>query len=879
VINGYVMDNLCLGAFINNQFPTNGAPGWTPDRVHVRSSTPQHTRGCLTLFRCAVTGFNLVRNIGTESEPNYRYFAGIEAGASGRLMFDFLVNARLGVDLPPTPPTPPPTPPAAPPPSTCDPSDEAGYDCRAEPEDALAGYVVHWRLLSATSIKMLVTIPDPTGFVGIGFSADGGMVGSDAVIGWPGHVEMYHLAAQDATIVGNNLVAGALTDASAALVDGNLRVAFTRPYVLSHPGAVTVVPTRPTRMIWSVGPSNSIEYHGQTRGAYTLRLDPSVGPPSAPAPPPLPPPPPGRPSPPPPPSSPRTAAEISSEEGFSFMLRSITGVPKGFEIHWRPPAGLLSSSGRRLEADDDIKILIKLPTPAGFVGIGFSADGNMIGSDAVIGWPGHVEMYHLAAQDATIVGNNLVADALTNASATIVNGTMRLEFTRPYVLSHPGAVVLQGQQSMLWSLGPSNALGYHGTNRGKFTVNYAGGAIAPSPPTLPPPPPTPPTSPTSGCTPSDEVGFEAGCKYEPPGAPDGYVLHWVLETTLRRSLAEASVKMLVTIPDPGGYVGIGFSSSGAMIGSDAVIGWPGHVEMYHLAAQDATIVGNNLVAGALTDASAALVDGNLRVAFTRPLLLSHAGAVPIDPAADLILLWSVGPGNALASHGASKGAYAVRLDGGEAGAVALTDIQKFKRLHGILMTISWGFLLPAGAVIAKFFKHKDPLWFHLHRFFQVCGLALAITGWVVALTEFGPLGGEEAEDNVKAHGILGILVMSIGFMQPCNALIRPHKDGKYRFLWECLHKGSGWFAIALAVAVITLGIDILSVQETTAFPDAKTHFWIFYGIFFGLLALLAAAGFLTGGKNGTQKSTESKSLGSSSATSDTKDHLKGASCA
>ena len=42
--------------------------------------------------------------------------------------------------------------------------------------------------------------------------------------------------------------------------------------------------------------------------------------------------------------------------------------------------------------------------------------------------------------------------------------------------------------------------------------------------------------------------------------------------------------------------------------------------------------------------------------------------------------------------------------------VGLTDIQKFKRLHGILMVTSWGFLLPAGAIIAKFFKHRDPLW-------------------------------------------------------------------------------------------------------------------------------------------------------------------------
>jgi hypothetical protein len=62
-------------------------------------------------------------------------------------------------------------------------------------------------------------------------------------------------------------------------------------------------------------------------------------------------------------------------------------------------------------------------------------------------------------------------------------------------------------------------------------------------------------------------------------------------------------------------------------------------------------------------------------------------------------------GNANIPPATPKAEYATRVDA-----------------HGALMVLSWGFLLPAGAVLARFFKHREPLWFHLHRSVQVVGL-------------------------------------------------------------------------------------------------------------------------------------------------------------
>ena len=40
-------------------------------------------------------------------------------------------------------------------------------------------------------------------------------------------------------------------------------------------------------------------------------------------------------------------------------------------------------------------------------------------------------------------------------------------------------------------------------------------------------------------------------------------------------------------------------------------------------------------------------------------------------------------------------------------------------LHGLFMFIGWGVLLQAGAFIGRYFRHKDPWWFKMHRGLQV----------------------------------------------------------------------------------------------------------------------------------------------------------------
>ena len=168
-------------------------------------------------------------------------------------------------------------------------------------------------------------------------------------------------------------------------------------------------------------------------------------------------------------------------------------------------------------------------------------------------------------------------------------------------------------------------------------------------------------------------------------------------------------------------------------------------------------------------------------------------------------------------------------------------LRQIHLIHGSLMMVSWGFLLPSGTLIAKFFKHRpDGLWFKLHRAIQFLGLLLAVIGWAIALRNFNVF--MDVGFHNYRHGICGMTVMILGLMQPLNALIRPHapendddvKTTK-RLLWEIWHKSSGYGAVLLAVPTIILGtLSLPNIEDQT-----KVQVGYGLGCIGGLLLLVA----------------------------------------
>lgn len=158
--------------------------------------------------------------------------------------------------------------------------------------------------------------------------------------------------------------------------------------------------------------------------------------------------------------------------------------------------------------------------------------------------------------------------------------------------------------------------------------------------------------------------------------------------------------------------------------------------------------------------------------------------------------------------------------------------------HGSLMLIAWGFLLPSGAIIAKFFKHRpDGLWFKIHRVCQMTGLVLGIIGFIIALVYSSALQDKGSGSLNYPHAVMGVTVMTIGMFQPLNAFFRPkHVEGAQqsteRQIFEFVHKGLGWGVIVLAAVTIGIGTTLLSTKEQ------QRTFQVCYGALIGGLLLL-----------------------------------------
>ncbi|KAH9620522.1 hypothetical protein KSS87_018082 [Heliosperma pusillum] len=134
--------------------------------------------------------------------------------------------------------------------------------------------------------------------------------------------------------------------------------------------------------------------------------------------------------------------------------------------------------------------------------------------------------------------------------------------------------------------------------------------------------------------------------------------------------------------------------------------------------------------------------------------------------------------------------------------------QKNKNIHGVLNAISWGTLMPLGAIIARYlrvFKSADPAWFYLHITCQTSAYIIGVAGWGTGLK----LGSESVGLVYHAHRNIGITLFCLATLQVFALLLRPKKDHKYRLYWNIYHHTIGYSVIILSVINIYKGFDIL----------------------------------------------------------------------
>jgi hypothetical protein len=132
---------------------------------------------------------------------------------------------------------------------TCAPSDLDGFGCMVSPR---ADWALHWvpTKSSATSVAMaVVASAGGLGWAAVGFSRDGEMPGSDAVVTWDGEVKAYELGSYTTAGVAAQ-PALPLSEAQLEQSDGQIVFKFVRPLAA---GRVNLSPTRFNHLLLAFG--------------------------------------------------------------------------------------------------------------------------------------------------------------------------------------------------------------------------------------------------------------------------------------------------------------------------------------------------------------------------------------------------------------------------------------------------------------------------------------------------------------------------------------------------------------------------------------------------------------------------------------------------
>ncbi|XP_026389865.1 cytochrome b561 and DOMON domain-containing protein At3g07570-like [Papaver somniferum] len=262
---------------------------------------------------------------------------------------------------------------------------------------------------------------------------------------------------------------------------------------------------------------------------------------------------------------------------------------------------------------------------------------------------------------------------------------------------------------------------------------------------------------------------------------------------------------LLSAPNTKNYIAIGFSEREKMIGSSSMVGWIGNnnigiAKQYFLAEKRINAVRPDQGNLTLVKNSETVVTQNSR------LYLAFQLKTAQQPSTNII--YSIGPDGLLPnsqfqlSQHLDQGNTLINYQTGQAEVISV-PYTRLRRGHGSLNMIGWGLCLLIGAMVARYLREKDPLWFYLHACIQVVGFILGV---------FGILTGLVLEDvlsaSVDRHKTIGIFVIIFGCLQVIAFLARPKVDSKFRFYWNIYHWTVGRTMIILAAANVFYGLKL-----------------------------------------------------------------------
>ncbi|XBH71003.1 hypothetical protein VPH35_098545 [Triticum aestivum] len=247
----------------------------------------------------------------------------------------------------------------------------------------------------------------------------------------------------------------------------------------------------------------------------------------------------------------------------------------------------------------------------------------------------------------------------------------------------------------------------------------------------------------------------------------GATVHW----TYDGAAGSLSVAFVAAPAAPGGWVAWGLNPFGeGMAGAQALLAAPSSssgawaVRTYNISGYALGAPGP--IAFPATGLAAELgADGRVRVSGT--LSVGQGAAV-------LNQVWQVGSavsGDGIPAPHAMGGdnlAAKAKLDlvrqttsSSDSGGSGLA---RERNIHGILNAVSWGLLLPMGAIFARYlktFRSADPAWFYLHVTCQIIGYGVGVAGWATGIN----LGNASNGVTYGLHRSIGIAAFALATLQ------------------------------------------------------------------------------------------------------------------
>ncbi|PRP75107.1 hypothetical protein PROFUN_03943 [Planoprotostelium fungivorum] len=129
-------------------------------------------------------------------------------------------------------------------------------------------------------------------------------------------------------------------------------------------------------------------------------------------------------------------------------------------------------------------------------------------------------------------------------------------------------------------------------------------------------------------------------------------------------------------------------------------------------------------------------------------------------------------------------------------------------IHGVIMFLCWGIILPLGTLLAKHMK-RYVWWFEVHRITQTIAVLAALISVISLYAKIGP--------HFNLHTMMGLLIMLMGLSQPIIGQIadRLYVPTRSRppFWPDKIHWIVGYTSIFFAFINIYLGLSLFGVDH------------------------------------------------------------------